>query len=291
MIEDWIVLNTAGASETVLLKPTPGAWDSRHVCDPCAVRGEFSMGGIKYTLALFYTGTQDVHSNGCGNRVGVAFANDIRGPWVKRPDPLVERMPGETDVTWGVGQPSATKITDGRVLLAFTRGDFGAEPTRMCAVDVDLTDAQAPVIMKSEWALPRGGFPAGLPLYNGDVAYCPQEKRVYLVHNGPMTSAPTAHLPDTVFLRSISEHEYWAGAGSWTLHGSIGPDATGWPKNHDAGLVKTLYGTLPSPPQDGVRVSASVSESIGWPDALFSYRVVEATVSLVAIKAAGAAGM
>jgi len=294
-ITDWIVLTMHdGSPETVVLKPSPPApegcaepWDSRHVCDPSVVRGSFSMGGEQYSLALFYTGTQDKAGNGHGNSVGVAFANALQGPWVKRPEPLIALSEAEAGAgAWGVGQPSATLISGGRVMLAYTRGHCGALPSRMCATALDLSDALAPQTVKPQWELPRGGLEHDL--CNGDLAFSPTDKRFYMVHSGRPTKAPTPWLPDTLHVRSCSEHDFWKGAGSWALLGTVSPATTGWAKNHDAGLVKTLQGQLPVPPQYGVRVHASVSHSTAWPAALFTYRVVEAEVGAPALTSSGA---
>lgn len=41
-------------AKSVLQPGVLGSWDDHHTCDPSIVQGDFSMGGEKYTYAMFY---------------------------------------------------------------------------------------------------------------------------------------------------------------------------------------------------------------------------------------------
>ncbi len=145
VIKDSIFYVRRVAGKVVTSKPVlhagaPGAWDSFHVCDPAVVAGRFRLDGADYRYAMFYLGN-DVDASR-HNQIGVAFANDIGGPWMKYPQPVV-RHPN--DGHWGVGQPSATSVDGkGRLLLFYTRG--AADGTRGWRRAVDLGDMSQPRI-------------------------------------------------------------------------------------------------------------------------------------------------
>ena len=242
------------------------------------------MGGVSYQFAMFYTGTQDPEGNGGRNSIGVAFATSLAGPWVKRTGALIERRAEES---WGVGQPTATAIEGGRVLLAYTRSN----PTRMYAQELDLSDAGSPIVRKAAWALSTQGIPDGL-LCRGDMGFRPTDRRFYMVHDAKQSAPDPTWLSNTVFCSSIAEADFWDDqqTGSWTLHGTIDQETTGWVKNHNAGLVKNLYGMLLEPgvaevPTSGtpcmtLHVHVSVAKCTAWPEAFWTYRLARVDVAL-----------
>jgi hypothetical protein len=200
---------------------TPNAWDGYHLCDPSVVRGAsrlpdgslargFHLDGQPYAYALFFLGTDAWSSH---NQVGVAFANELRGPWKKVPFAIVTHgtssreegkncpaRPVASNVKWdwGVGQPSATSVDGGKVLLFYTVGVFrlhdGGVPTASTEPDdgysdthsrvayLDLgnvwSDNPASVVTTFDKPLPVAGLKNhdGTPdivLNNFDVAYNP----------------------------------------------------------------------------------------------------------------------
>ncbi len=66
-----------GAEKTVLA-PTAGTWDSRHVCDPSVIAGEFSYNGTEYSYLMAYLGCDTDFNN---NEIGLAVANSPEGPF------------------------------------------------------------------------------------------------------------------------------------------------------------------------------------------------------------------
>jgi len=80
---------------------TPIAWEGVFTCDPTVVRGNWTVGGISYGYAMYYTTNWPV--DGRGNSVGVAFSTDGLH-WNKWPDPVIH----DADTSaYGTGQSVA----------------------------------------------------------------------------------------------------------------------------------------------------------------------------------------
>lgn len=187
---------------TIALRPTQGnrAWDSRHVCDPDVVAGQFRYAGTTYTYAMFYLGYSDKTEDGRDipvnnrNQIGVAFSNDLFGAWVKyHGNPIVRFRPLSH---WGVGQASATCIDPaaGRLMLFYTRS--GPSGTRMVFREICLGNMSAPGGIDTDRV--RGWLETKLPLRglkdeygdpmrslnNGAILYVPAKDCFLLVYDG-----------------------------------------------------------------------------------------------------------
>lgn len=255
-----IVGGTVAESRSVLQAGPEGAWDSFHVCDPSVVAGKFRYGGTTYDYALFYLGN-DVDAS-YHNQIGIAFSNDLSGDWVKYPQPIVEYP---NDGYWGVGQPSATSIDgQGRVLLFFTRGDPSA--TAGYRIDMNLNDMSSPQIgspirLTTDGLTDSGGNPDWLN--NFDIAYDPSRDRFIAVRElHPYPSGNPSYISESLQIVSIDGGSVWGGGGTWKVEGTLGPAMTGFPRNHNGGLLRTAYGTLPEPGS----VEAYFTDSAAAPD-------------------------
>ena len=225
----------------------PGRWDSFHVCDPSIVGGRFRFGGESYRYALFYLGN-DVNASR-HNQIGVAFANNLDGPWTRAPDPLIAHA---DDGTWGVGQPSAicTDGKQGRVLLFYTRGD--REGTRTLCREVRLQDEGKGFVSGPDIMLTVAGLTGtdGRPdiLNNADFAYDPTRRRFYaLREQHPNPHDYPRYIGASLQLVSLPANNVRHGGGLWRIEGAISPALTGLARNHNGGLVRTLSGDLPDP--------------------------------------------
>jgi hypothetical protein len=239
--------------EEPVLSPDPGGWDSYHVCDPSVVAGSFGFRGATYSYAMFYLGTA---RHNTANQIGVAFADNLAGPWVRAAAPLVT-IPRSASSTWGVGQPSATTLdpATGSVLLFYRRhlvlGDAAdwrvGRPLRVTTVGL-----------------------SGDVLHDFDVAYDRRRDRFYIAREaGPApTSAPT-NVSTSVEVDSISGDALESGSGGWRVEGRITPAITHLPRNHNPGIVRTPYGALP----DSARIDVVVSRATtgAFPAVLFTY--------------------
>lgn len=232
-------------SKSVLGPGAPGSWDAFHVCDPSVIGGRFRFEGVSYRYAMFYLGNPVDAS--ADNQVGVAFANDLAGDWTRYPAPLVTHT---ADGSWGAGQPSAVSLDGkGQVLLFFTNGD--ATGTYGLWETLDLSDMASPVL-GSPHRVPTAGLIGADGkqdvLNDFDVAYAPARDRYYIVRDQhPNPTDNPSWISSTVQVDSISRQGLLGGGGTWTVEGDVGPALTGFPRNHDAGLVRTLSGQLPDP--------------------------------------------
>lgn len=243
-----LVSSTGWAPPRPVLEPgRPGEWDSVHVCDPAVVAGSFRYAGEEYRYALFYTGTDQWDNN--HNQIGVALAREWGGPWVRYAGNPIVAATG-TDV-WGVGQPSVVSIDGkGRLWLFYTRGDRSG--TYMVRRQLDFSDLSAPMIGFG-LRLPEAGLTTGdgsrAILHNGDLVYDTGHDRFFLIApRHPFDPELPGFVSSVLQLASIGGEAIRSGYGHWQLVGTIGPADSGFPRNHNAALVRTPTGTLPSPP-------------------------------------------
>lgn len=272
------ILHVINGAANIVLSPTSGAWDSRHVCDPSITRGTFAYNGHQYTYALFYLGTDKDFGH---NQIGVAFADSLNDPeqWVKYPQPLVLYP---DDGTWGVGQPSATSINGGQVLLFYTKN--GNTFVRQ----VDLANANTPNVGPERTLTTAGAayLNGGQDLLrNLDLAYDPTRDIFFAVRD-QLTSAATQSYPDyivpNVNISWLPGTNIWGGGGMWGSLESITPEKTGYPRNHNAGIVRSEYGTLPDSQKVEVLYSTSCAAGDNTPctKAEWTYHISSLTVSL-----------
>jgi hypothetical protein len=256
-------------SSRSVLRATPGAWDSFHVCDPSVVAGRFSYQGRRYGYAMFYLGN-DLDAS-AHNQIGVALAEEPGGPWVKLPAPIVTF--DRTD-QWGAGQPSAvsTDPATGRVMLFYTQGDTS---TRAYRRTVDLAHADKPVVSDPVLITTAGltGHDGGPDWLNGfDVALDRARGRVVVVreqHPYPPEGDNPWWIGSSVQVASMSVKDLMTGRGVWTVEGDVNQRLTTFPRNHNAGLARTRAGWLPD--RDAVEVVFTDSCAGPTCDSLFDY--------------------
>lgn len=241
-------------SRSVLGPAANGRWDDLHICDPSVVRSDVRYGGVDYDYAMFYLGNDRDCS--CNNAVGVAFAQNIGGPWVRHPDPLV---PWSDASAWGVGQPTATSVDgQGRFLLFYTQGDSSG--TRAFRRDVTLGNAGFSVgaAVQITNAGLTGTNGSADYLNNFDMAYDGSRDRFYAVREQhPYPSSDPNYIGTSLQVVSIDGASIWNGGGMWRVEGSITPSLTGLARNHNGGLKRSPYGGLLS----GTQVSVMFAES------------------------------
>lgn len=252
------------------LAHSSSGWDSFHICDPSVTRVNAAYNGVTYRYAMFYLGN-DVNASE-HNQVGVAYANSLEGPWVRYPRPLVA-FAGADPKQWGAGQPSATTINpnDGTALLFWTEG-YGSTKTYRAKVDLD---GPAGPVVEPKLELTTSGL-RGTDgsqdwLNNADFAYDPTRDRFYAVREQhPYPSGDPNYIGTNVEVVSIPGANVWAGGGSWTAENTIGPALTGFGRNHNAGLVRTEYGTLPNPSRVDVLFTTACGDCA---DSLWQYKL------------------
>jgi hypothetical protein len=249
VIEDHIYytkrVNGSVVSSASVLEPSASGWDSLHTCDPQVVRSNITYNNTAYSWVMFYLG------NDCGsahNQIGVAFAQNIGGPWVKYANnPIVTTS---ADCTrWGVGMPSATSVDgNGRFLLFYNQDDpSGGGGFRR---DINLGNMASPSIGAAMQVSNAGltGTDGNADVFaNFDVAYDGQRQRFYAIREmRPYPTSNPTYIGTSLQISSIAEASIWNGGGTWRVEGHITPGTTGLARNHNGGIKRNQYGGLPS---------------------------------------------
>lgn len=253
-----------------------GTWDARHTCDPSVIRGAFAYGGKTYSYLMAYLGCKT--NNSTANEVGLAFAEDPAGPWVKYgKNPIADYYGSEEfDATlWGYGQPSLVSADGaGRVLLFYTKG----VPTgTFTQVELwDLSDMENPEKLQERTL--SNETEAGV-INNADFAYDAARGVFYCVkedHLLPTSWYPTDGGVDWVG-GNVSVWEIGTGGATatdifgdltFTHLATIDCSVSGFARNHNAGLVTDAYGRIDR--TDGIAVvytvASTADEYPDWPE-------------------------
>lgn len=265
IVKDYIYytkrVNGVVTSSVPVLSPSASGWDSQHVCDPSVLRSNVTYNGTAYSYVMFYLGTDSPNWH---NQIGVAVAQNIAGPWIKYPSPIVADPFSDTSY-WGVGQPSATSVDgNGRILLFYSQGDTNGKGFRR---DINIGNLNSPSVGAAMEVTNAGlyrsdGFTGQFTSF--DVAYDPGRDRFYAVlEQYPFSSAAPNFITSNLQLVSIDGSSIWNGGGSWRYEGTITPALTGFPRNHNAGFKRTGSGTLPNANRADIVFATSCAQDNG----------------------------
>ncbi|TLS50910.1 hypothetical protein FE782_17845 [Paenibacillus antri] len=262
------------------LEPSRLDWDCIHVCDPDVIKGEFRYRGETYSWMMVYLGC-DIHY--CyHNQVGVAFAKDIAGPYVKYDaNPVVAY---DETFHWGAGQASVVSL-DGkgrfRMLYSQTVHEYEKHSLRGRVFwrDFDFGDADAPVVgeevaMHEGGITDRGGAPTdGEPVFNNPTIVWDRETDTYyLTREGtPFDRVRTpGFIASYTQVCAISRADFERNEGGWRTVYEFGAEDTGFERNHNGGVFKDAYGWLYTP---GVLPVAVTVSELKEQDFLWTYRL------------------
>ena len=246
--------------ERLVLGPTKGTWDARHTCDPSVIKGEFRFDGETYHYLMAYLGC--VTDDCTDNETGIAFAKDVKGPWIKLPgNPLIPFI-GSKDFKgphrhWGYGQPCLVSVDKlGKCLIFY---NVGIEETFTRVELWDLADLRHPSKL-NEARLRDNGYinTEGKMdvIGNADFAFDPIKNRLYAVgdmrvrgNEAPMyisNALPvlmTVLDPQATFpLETLFGHDY-----EWKTLKVIDESLSHFKKNHNPGVMSDIYGWLQNP--------------------------------------------
>lgn len=240
--------------KSILQPGIAGAWDDHHTCDPSIIAGKFSFEGTDYRYAMFFL------SNMYGvyyNEIGVAFSNDLDSEnWIKYPTQVVrktwiadgDQYYGNNYKSWGVGQPSAISLDGkGKVLLTYTIGDIGG--TRIVWSEADFSDMATytigtPVPIAQRGLKTENNLDTDY-LCNSDFAIDKEHNKILMIR--PVQPHPTdypAYLNRSLEIDSMDFSDFMNQTGSWTSMCRITPNETGYPRNHNAALLRDSFGHI-----------------------------------------------
>lgn len=239
-------------ARSVMQPGITGSWDSHHTCDPSVVKGTFSMDGHQYAYAMFYLGCSTEYYY---NEVGVAFADTPDATaWIKYPFQIVTKgwdSPGDLEYApgarcWGTGQPSAVSLDKkGKVLLTYTIGNL--QGTRLMAREIDFSDMSHPVISSpvtiSTQGLSNSSNSGSDIICNADIAIEPASGTMLMIRPvQPHADTYPSYISSIIEICSMPAEDFRTGIGRWKQLYRIGPEQTGYPRNHNAALHRDEYG-------------------------------------------------
>lgn len=262
--------------KTFALQASTSGWDKQHVCDPSVVKGDFSYNGEKYNYMMAYLGC--VTTDNSKNEVGVAFAKNPEGPYVKYDkNPVADYYKdfnlSRTDssqnqgvsgnTNWGYGQPSLINVDKaGKVILFYAKGT--PKGTYTTAELWDMSNVNNAQLLDSVDLSETGITNAGGAkdcINNADFAYDPATKRLYCVKEDfPYPTDKGINWitgSNTIFYLQLNENETSVCNTifdsdfrfSWNKVGVIDKALTGYVRNHNCGIVTDGYGWISTPSQ------------------------------------------
>ncbi|MBO4573492.1 MAG: hypothetical protein J5762_07020 [Clostridia bacterium] len=292
------------SEERIVLAPTENTWDSEHTCDPAVIRGEFNYHGEKYNYLMAYLGctTTDYQKN----ETGIAVAKELGGPWVKidEVNPIVpwyddgnidteearyQSYQGTTSIYWGTGMPALLSVDGKGEVLLFNQSTLRGTAVRR----IDLSDVANPVVkytvsLSSNAILnsQNGSCRVSIP----DFAYDETTGRLYVVsvtnekNPADITKTLVNSHSAVAYVEGLEDMEAVSaaiktGTLSWKMLGYVGPNETGWERNHNPGMVRDEYGRIPDRHNISVIVSTGHRD---WPtENIFTYRLYGWTFTVV----------
>ncbi|WOO43700.1 glycoside hydrolase family protein [Rubellicoccus peritrichatus] len=108
--------------EVVMTRREGDFWDADNVHNVCVQEYD----GRYYMYYTGNCGNGDYWSHRNNQRIGVAVADNVRGPWIRPSQPLLKPRPGQWDGLMHAN-PVTTRMPDGRYLLMFKGVAEGAE--------------------------------------------------------------------------------------------------------------------------------------------------------------------
>ncbi|MDR0832513.1 MAG: hypothetical protein LBM99_06420 [Bacillales bacterium] len=242
------------SEEEIVLGPTPDTWDGRHTCDPAVIMGNFNYNDVSYKYMMSYLGcTTEDYSN---NETGLAVANNPAGPWLKLDhlNPIVPWSKNNFSGTWGTGMPSLLSVDkQGIVFLFYMDSKVGVGVEKW-----DFSDLNNPLQLLQTKLTHNGVYNhAGNKINLGyiDVAYDEVKDRLYLMSGTHEKDPPdgsrslvNSHCV-VVYLDGISNMNVLTNTlanmvYNWQTLDYVGPEETGWVRNHNPCLVTDPYGRV-----------------------------------------------
>jgi hypothetical protein len=252
--------------------PNPNGFFAYHTCEPELIGGSFHYAGKRYKWALFFT-AESAASNST-NQIGVAFANSPAGPYNVDETPIVQTFddyghnsypndcptyPSDGQTFYCLGEPAATSIGGGRVVLAYTGNSGSPGSVSSPAVGIVLRELNLSNVPagpcgtcfvtlpggQKEIAVPQKGLVT--PTKNVALAFDPSTQRFVLSYDAGPQNPDTTGPPVTqvVTVASMSESGLLSGKGTWQIQGNFGQCLSGYVYNHNTGIVRTSNGDIP----------------------------------------------
>lgn len=268
------------SEKTLVLAPRSYTeyFDAFHCCDPSVIEGKFSYKGTEYKYLMAYTG----NTSNINNKVGLAVSNSPMGEFVALEEPLVTYSGDKSH--WGVGQPTLVSVDKQSTVMLFY--SVGSTSTYVMAEKWDFSDMEVPRRLSSAKVSEKGlsNLNGGLDYYsNIDVAYDETTSRYYVVsdchpHPSDTPTIMSSHFRVTYMTEknAFGDSLMQEAGKSWLNLATIGPSETGFPRNHNCGIVRDGYGRLKK--SDTIEIMYTMSltgDKYEW-----TYRIYSQTIAI-----------
>lgn len=239
---------------TMVVPPSKSGWDNCHVCDPDVREFRCTYKGETYNWIMTYLGVDRWDCN--HNQIGLAVSKNIEGPWIKfDQNPIISYQ----DTTrWGVGQ-STTIVLDSTTIRLF----YHKSGTMVCR-EIKLNNLEK--INLGEEKLIPNIKPNAYFAYSHRNIYMVSEVRINMSKEMPTwvgNYARFAYQPIGSDIHSSKDN--------WIEIGYVGPDDSGYPRNHNPGFLTDTKGFVLSDDQIAVFFTpAMTGENWLWSYDLYS---------------------
>lgn len=253
-------------NRNIVLEPTSCSWDSVHVCDPSVISGCFSYQGCTYQYLMAYLGCNTTDNQ--KNQIGLAVSNSLSNGWVKvGQSPIIACNYDDlqSGFQWGVGQPSMLCLDNGHIVIFYTEGTYDLTCTK--AQEWDFSNLDSPILITQSVVANNG---TGDFISNADFAMVGD--MLYMVcDKHPFGGNVLNIVADESCIYSCSWKQNVDDLGfiSWDKVCTISSDVTGYQKNHNCGLYRTLSGRL----ADNNVVYTATNEAVDFLSSLYQYRL------------------
>lgn len=216
---------------TQVIEPSETGWDNCHICDPDVREFKTTWKGETYYWIMTYLGVDQWDCN--HNQIGLAVSKNIEGPWIKYDkNPIV---PYEGRDKWGTGQ-STTIVKNDSIIQLFYHSTTENGPYCMREIKLNNLDN---IVLGEEIAVPW--FTANTyPSMSEKNIYMVSEVRTYTDKTIPTWVGDVCRLvykPRTESFITQTNEE-------WFEIGHVGPEESGFPRNHNPGILTDTKGYM-----------------------------------------------
>lgn len=217
---------------TRIVDPSETGWDHIHICDPDVREFTTRYHGETYSWIMTYLGVDQWFNH---NQIGLAVSKSIEGPWLKFDgNPLVSYQ----DTTkWGVGQ-STSIVLDSTTIRLFYHSTL-VKGKNFVYRDIKLNDLDN-IILGEEKNIP-GMSSNSYPAFSENYMFivCEEWRKEDYQEGIPTwvgNYSTLRYLPIDQDLSSPVE--------AWTEIGHVGPGQSGFPRNHNPGILTDSKGYM-----------------------------------------------
>lgn len=217
---------------TRIVDPSETGWDHIHICDPDVREFTTHYNGETYSWIMTYLGVDQWFNH---NQIGLAISKSIEGPWLKFDgNPLVSY---EDTTKWGVGQ-STSIVLDSTTIRLFYHSTL-VKGKNFVYRDIKLNDLDNIVLGEEKYipGMSSNSYPAFSENYMFIVS---EEWRKEDYQEGIPTWVGNY---STLRVLPIDQ-DLSSPVDEWTEIGHVGPGQSGFPRNHNPGILTDSKGYM-----------------------------------------------